>query len=77
MKKVVLLGVATAMAVSVSIAVFAGGKTEMQSQKNDVSVETSMQRRGPCTHAGCKCQKFVQRPGYYQCWCGHQSFVHK
>ena len=32
---------------------------------------------GACTHPGCGCMGFNQRPGYYQCWCGHQRFTHK
>lgn len=32
------------------------------------------QSRGHCRF--CSCPSFNQRPGYYQCWCGHQSFVH-
>ena len=32
---------------------------------------------GACTHKGCQCKSFSQRPGYYQCWCGHQRNVHR
>lgn len=77
MKKVVMFGVAAVMAVSFSIAAFAGGKDGKQSQKNEVSTEISMHGNGPCTYGTCKCKGFVQRPGYNQCWCGHQRFSHK
>ncbi len=39
--------------------------------------QCSMAGDGACTHKGCACTKFDQRPGYYQCWCGHQRYVHK
>lgn len=77
MKKVVMFGVAAVMAVSFSIAAFASGKAEKQSQKNEVSTEISMHGNGPCTYGTCKCKRFVQRPGYNQCYCGHQRFSHK
>ena len=75
MKKVVFFGIAAVMAVGVSIAAFASG--DAADQHESVCVESSMQGRGPCTYPNCKCPKFNQRPGYNQCWCGHQSFVHK
>ena len=40
-------------------------------------VEATSQGNGACTYGTCKCSSFNQRPGYYQCWCGHQRFSHK
>ena len=48
-----------------------------QCSETNVNVPTEVQGRGRCTYGTCKCPAFKQRPGYYQCWCGHQSFVHK
>lgn len=45
--------------------------------QKDNSVEAASQGRGACTQPNCKCQSFNQRPGYNQCWCGHQSFSHR
>lgn len=77
MKKVIFLGIVAAMTVTMSVTAFAFNKTEMQSHHKGVCVESSTQGTGACTYGNCKCTQFDQRPGYYQCWCGHQSFVHK
>lgn len=53
------------------------GAIENTGNQTDNSVEAASQGRGACTHSNCKCQSFNQRPGYNQCWCGHQSFVHR
>ena len=76
MKKIIMFGVASVIALAFSVTSFAGSKAE-KNHHDGVCVEMTSQGRGPCTHSGCKCTGFNQRPGYYQCWCGHQSFVHK
>lgn len=40
-------------------------------------LESPQQGAGACTHPNCGCMEFNQRPGYYQCWCGHQRYTHK
>lgn len=76
MKKIFALGMAILMAVTASIAVFAENKQNANQQESpDVEIITN--GRGACTQPNCHCQKFNQRPGYYQCWCGHGSFMHK
>lgn len=75
MKKVLIFGLAAVFAAAASIAAFAGNASE--NHQDGVCVEVASQGYGACTHATCKCTKFNQRPGYYQCWCGHQREVHK
>ena len=55
----------------------AKGAVEKAGQQKDNAVEATSQGRGACTHPNCSCKSFNQRPGYNQCWCGHQSFVHQ
>ncbi|MBQ8455719.1 MAG: hypothetical protein IJ537_10355 [Bacteroidaceae bacterium] len=71
MKKFIMWGFVAVVTATISIAAFA------RSNKEEVRIESSMNGRGPCTQPGCRCLAFNQRPGYYQCWCGHQSFSHK
>ena len=75
MKKVLVFCLAAAMAVTASITAFAENG-EKHAHECD-GVELTMQGRGACTQPNCKCPAFKQRPGYNQCWCGHQSFSHK
>lgn len=42
----------------------------------DMCDHVSVTSSGACSHPGCKCTSFNQRPGYYSCWCGHQRFSH-
>lgn len=76
MKKYFVLGMACVMAVTASLAVLAENK-QPANLNESVCVESTSQGSGACTQPNCRCQKFDQRPGYYQCWCGHQRFSHK
>lgn len=77
MKKVFMFGLAAAMAIAASIFVVNNNKEQTSNSQDEICMNVSTQGRGPCTMPNCKCPKFNQRPGYNQCWCGHQSFVHK
>lgn len=66
-----LVAMATISATALSLA------PSKQCSETNVNAPTEVQGRGRCTYGTCKCPAFKQRPGYYQCWCGHQSFVHK
>ena len=79
MKKSIVLGLAVVMALAASVTVFAS-VSDSHSECNhseDVHVDATSQGNGACTYGSCKCSGFNQRPGYYQCWCGHQRFSHK
>lgn len=66
-----LVAIATISATALSLA------PSKQCSETNVNAPTEVQGRGRCIYGTCKCPAFKQRPGYYQCWCGHQSFVHK
>ena len=79
MKKSIVLGLAVVMALAASVTAFAS-VSDSHSECNHsegVHVESTSQGNGACTYGTCKCSGFNQRPGYYQCWCGHQRFSHK
>lgn len=58
---------------AVSIPIEEGDSISEEAAQAAASLAES-QGRGQCRF--CSCTSFRQRPGYYQCWCGHQSFVH-
>jgi hypothetical protein len=76
MKKA-LFAIVAVFATVVCVSVYANTSHVETANCEEVHVHTTAEGRGACTMKGCKCQKFVQRKGYYQCVCGHQSFVHK
>lgn len=73
--KSIIFGIIAAAALSISVALYANNSAKTTC--NHSETEVSMAGNGACTYTNCKCPKFNQRPGYYQCWCGHQSFMHK
>ncbi|GEM_PF-3146125 len=75
MKKSLLISLVAFVSMAFCVGVYAG-VSDVKSSHGE-AIEVEMQGRGACTMPNCKCPKFNQRPGYYQCWCGHQSFNHK
>lgn len=76
MKKI-LFGIIAVLAIAVCATVYAGTADSECVKHEETHVHSTAEGKGACTYGTCKCKGFVQRPGYYQCWCGHQSFVHK
>ena len=76
MKKLIFSVVAV-LATVVCASVYANTSKVECTHSEEVHVHATAEGRGPCTYPNCKCKGFVQRRGYYQCVCGHQSFSHK
>lgn len=77
MKKFILgiVGVMMAAVSAFGIANTINGTETRTSGHETTVLEDSS--NGACTHKGCKCKKFDQRPGHYACWCGHQRYMHQ
>lgn len=75
MKKVIVA--LTALLSASMFTVSFAGKPSINMNEIHRPSNTASEGRGACTHPGCRCQSFSQRPGYYQCMCGHHSYSHK
>ena len=79
MKKLIFFGLVVVVAFAASVTAFANAYDSHSERNHSVGahIEATSQGNGACTYGTCKCPGFNQRPGYYQCWCGHQRFSHK